>query len=251
MTVQWIPSCEDALDQQSSRLLKLDRAAVVDIEFIRALATVAGEKKILKEALKEFPSKERSVTMSATLAGLRGLQNSVLCRFCSQSCQERLSCTQKWVVSLQEGCHPTLPVNANAWLREVWDALAYYARVLVEQDVGITDGECKKETKIEKVWVYGAEALAASWTQMAKRKPADIALNELDLYAGLRHLLTRELQEQVDKKKAEVLKLQKPGMRRATCARPGLFDAPARAEKRRKVAASKEVAKGAADSLFS
>ena len=223
----------------------------MDIEFTRALATVAGEKKILAEALKEFPSPERSVTMAATLAGLRALQESVLCKFCTQSCQERLACVQKWIVGLQEGCPPTLPANGNGWLRDVWASLAYYARVQVEQDVAIASEDGKKGSKMEKVWLHGAEALSTSWTQLAKRKAADIALNELDMFTGLRHLLPRELQDSVEKKKIEVLKLQKPGVRRATCARPGLLDAPARAEKRRKLATSREVAKGAADSLFS
>ena len=244
------PCSQDALDQQSVKLSKLDRGSVVDVEFVRCLATSAGEKKIQGDALLEFPDAEKAMTMTQSLAGLRSLRESVLYKFCSQGCQERLCCAERWVASMREGTQPTLLAGAHAWLQQVWARLPYYARMEVEQTVTVVKEENKK-SQMEKVWVFGAEALKTHWSLVSKKKASDVCLEELDLLVALRHLLPHEIQEGVDKKQLEILKLRKPGLRKCTTARPAQLEGErGGSDKRRKVAASKAIAQSSADSLF-
>ena len=240
---------EEALDQQSGHLKKLDRAAVIELEFVRSLSTVLGEKHLQEWSLKELPSKTHAMAMEQSIAGLEKVCQSELYKFTSQGCQERLLCAKRWVVCLSEGTTPVLPNGASSWLQSVWARLPMFARHTLEEKSAASSRGSEEGPRARVV--TGKEALEAKWPELQKRPIADVSLDDLDMFVALRFLLSKPTQAAVDKLKAEVLNHHRGSKksRPASSVVARAADEGATAKKR-KLSAAKAAAKAATDSLF-
>ena len=246
----WAPvSCQEALDQQSSHLKKLDRGAIIDLEFVRGLSSTTGEKCLQASALGHLPSKQEAKEFQKCIEELDTLMATELYKFTSQGCQERLCTARRWVVALTEGVAPVLPTNANPWLQDVWARLPCFARVTID----VKNEESKEsgqQGESSSRMLVGAEALQAMWPEVQKKAVAKVTLAELDLFVALKYLLPKQTQLAIDKLKTEVLKLHRGTKRGSAGCQPSVSSAEVGSAKKRRHSAAKAAAKAAADSLF-
>ena len=94
---------QEALDQQSGHLKKLDRGAVIDLEFVRSLSSTSGEKHLQEWAFSALPSSEVAKTLQESVETMDELMKAELYKFTSQGCQERIGTARRWLVSMSEG----------------------------------------------------------------------------------------------------------------------------------------------------
>ena len=239
------------MDQQSGHLKKLDRGAIIDLEFVRSLSTTSGEKYLQDWVLSALPTQEVGKTLKESLETLDDIMKAELFKFTSQGCQERLGTARRWLVCLSEGTAPVLPNNAHTWLQDVWTRLPYYARHRTQKRASGSKDESGDGGPTTQ-WLTGVAALEALWPSLQKRPVAEIGLDDLDLFVALRWLLKKPMQAEVDKMKMEVLKHHRAAGKQRGAARVSVLEADASNPcKKRRLGAAKAAAKAASDSLFS
>ena len=169
-------SPEATWKNHSSKILKLDQWASIDLKMAEVFAGKPAEERLEKEVIQMLPGADQGMSMQQVLDELKRLQGTELFKYAGKTGKAVVTTSIDLINKLASGVIPSSPEGRSDFYLALWAAMPYFVstQVPAKSPEDAKDNESGDDVYSESLFttIRGKEALVCLWEEVKAKKDA-------------------------------------------------------------------------------